>query len=80
MKEGKSAARVTVSLPIDVADYLRSRAGELSEPVSGFVAETIRWRQSIELQNAMIEGLLEDAERDLELVREWDVTLPDLPA
>jgi len=80
MKEGKSAARVTVSLPVDIADYLRSRARELSEPVSGFVVETIRWRQSVELENAMIQGLLQDADRDLQLVREWDATLPELPA
>lgn len=78
-KEGKTAARLTVSLPVEVADYLRSRAEELQEPVSGFVANTIRWRQTIELENAMIEGLLEDADRDRELANEWAVTLPDLP-
>lgn len=78
-KDGKTAARLTVSLPVEIADYLRSRAEELREPVSGFVANTIRWRQTIELENAMIEGLLEDADRDRELATEWAVTLPDLP-
>lgn len=79
LREEKTAARLTVSLPVDIADYLRARAEELSEPVSGFVAETIRWRQAMELETAMVEGLLEDAERDQELVAEWSVTLPDLP-
>ncbi|HEY8869322.1 MAG TPA: hypothetical protein VIM30_08010 [Candidatus Limnocylindrales bacterium] len=78
-KEGKAAARVTISLPTDVADYLRSRAEELKEPVSGFVADTIRWRQTLEIERAMVEGLLEDADQDLELVSEWAATLPELP-
>jgi len=70
---------VTISLPTDVADYLRSRAEELKEPVSGFVADTIRWRQTLEIERAMVEGLLEDADQDLELVSEWAATLPELP-
>jgi hypothetical protein len=78
-KEDKVAARFTVSLPVEIAEYLRSRAEELSEPVSGFVAETIRWRQEMELENAMVQGLLEDAERDQELAADWSATLPDLP-
>jgi hypothetical protein len=78
-KDGKTAARLTVSLPVEIADYLRTRAEELREPVSGFVANTIRWRQTMELENAMIEGLLEDADRDRELATEWAATLPKLP-
>jgi hypothetical protein len=78
-KEGKTAARVTVSLPTDIADYLRARAEELQEPVSWFVAETIRWRQASELREAMVQGLLEDAERDAAFVAEWAETLPELP-
>lgn len=78
-KEAQTAARLTVSLPVDIAEYLRSRAEELREPVSGFVAETIRWRQEMELETAMVQGLLEDAERDRELAAEWQDTLPELP-
>lgn len=79
IKETKTAARLTVSLPAEVASYLRSRAEELQEPVSSFVAETIRWRQRVELEAAMVNGLLEDADRDRALVSDWAATLPPLP-
>ena len=79
IKEAKVAARVTVSLPPEVASYLRLRAAELREPVSGFIAETIRWRQRAELEAAMVDGLLEDADRDRDLVAEWSSTLPPAP-
>ena len=78
-KEDKVATRLTVSLPVEIADYLRSRAEELDEPVSGFVAETMRWRRGIELEQAMIEGLLEDAERDRTIAADWSGTVPDVP-
>jgi hypothetical protein len=67
-----------VSLPVDIADYLRARSEELQEPVSGLVADAIRYRQAAELETAMVEGLLEDAERDSALVDEWSGTLPVL--
>ena len=78
-KDSKTAARLTVSLPADIADYLRARSEELQEPVSGLVADAIRCRQAAELETAMVEGLLEDAARDHTLVNEWSVTLPELP-
>lgn len=78
-KEDKVATRLTVSLPVEIADYLRSRAEELDEPVSGFVAETMRWRRGMELEQAMVEGLLEDAQRDRTLAADWSATLPDVP-
>jgi hypothetical protein len=78
-KEEKAASRVTISLPPDIAEYLRMRAGELNAPVSGFVAETIQMRRDMELDTAIVEGLLEDAERDRELVEEWSGTLPPIP-
>jgi hypothetical protein len=51
----------------------------MSEPISGSVAGTIMWRQTLELEQAMITGLLEDAERHRQLAGEWAATLPDLP-
>jgi hypothetical protein len=78
-KEARTAARFTISLPVDIADYLRARSEELQEPVSGLIADAIRCRQAAELERAMIEGLMEDAERDRALASEWSVTLPDLP-
>lgn len=77
-KDSRTAARLTVSLPLDIAAYLRARSEELQEPVSGLVADAVRCRQAAELEMAMVEGLLEDAARDSVLVDEWSGTLPVL--
>lgn len=78
-KEERTAERVTVSLPAKVAAYLRGSAESRGEAVSAFIAETLRARQRMELEEAMIRGLLEDAEADRQLVRKWDETLPNTP-
>jgi hypothetical protein len=64
---------------MEIAEYLRLRAEELNEPVSGVVAHAIRWVRAVELEAAMVEGLMEDAERDRELVDQWSATLPSAP-
>jgi hypothetical protein len=51
----------------------------MSEPASGSVADTIKSRQTLEQEEAMVAGLLEDPEQDRQLVSEWASTLPDLP-
>jgi hypothetical protein len=71
------AERVTVSLPAKLADYLRGSAESRGEAVSAFMADALRERQRRELAEAMMSGLLEDAEVDRQTVREWDATLPD---
>lgn len=77
--EEGSAERVTISLPARVADYARGSAKSRGEAVSAFIADAIRERQRRELEQAMIIGLMEDAEIDRQLVQEWDETLPSTP-
>lgn len=79
LKEDRTAERVTISMPAVLADYVRERAEQLKETVSGFVTDTLSDRMVRELEMEMMEGLLEDADRDRQLVREWDATLPETP-
>lgn len=77
-RESQSVSRVTISLPADIADYVRTTAEELSEPVSSVIASAIRWRREAELDALIVEALQENGERDRQLVAEWSVARPEI--
>jgi hypothetical protein len=57
---------------------MRARADELGKSVSMFVADSIMLRREIELEAEIVQGLMEDAERDRLVVEAWSGTSPDI--
>ena len=60
--------KLTVSLPQDVADYLRSTPN-----MSSTIAEAVMEYRARELEAALEKAYREDAEEADELNREWEI-------
>jgi predicted transcriptional regulator len=71
--------RLSVSVPADLAGYVRDTAERLQEPQSTIVAEALRRMRVEELRREIMEGLVADAEWHQELAREGMAVSATLP-
>jgi predicted transcriptional regulator len=71
--------RLSVSVPADLAGYVRDTAERLNEAQSTIVAEALRRMRVQELRREIIEGLVQDAEWHQALAREGMAASAPLP-
>jgi hypothetical protein len=76
---GKGHERRSISLPRDLAAYVRERAGARGESESRVIAEAIRILRRVERKRLTTDALLHDAEIDRHLAEEALRSAPPLP-
>jgi metal-responsive CopG/Arc/MetJ family transcriptional regulator len=70
-EKGKQT-RLSISIPAELAAFARDGAKAGGVSVSAFVAAAVRKMVHQELEQRIIDGLIEDAERDRAIAADWE--------